>query len=67
MNFGAANCMGCRKQAELNSLRAAVKRFEDGREIKNRSEELERNRRILEKSCRDNKVLTDELNSLRAE
>lgn len=67
MNFGKTNCMVCRKQAELNSLRAAVKRFEDGREIKNRSEEMERTRRMLEKSRSDNKTLIDEVNSLRAE
>ena len=34
------NCMGCRKQSELNSLRAAVKRFEDGREYSKLSDEI---------------------------
>lgn len=29
------NCMSCRKQAELQSLRAAVKRFESGRGMQN--------------------------------
>ena len=36
------NCMGCRKQAELNSLRAAKKRFESGREVSQLKAELEK-------------------------
>ena len=60
-------CMSCRKQAELNSLRAAVKRFEDGREMKKISGELEKTGRKLEKAASENAALKEEIHTLRME
>ena len=44
--FRYRDCFGCTKQAELNSLRAAAKRFEDGTEAKRI---IGDNRDVLEK------------------
>ena len=55
-----SNCMGCRKQAELNSLRAAKKRFESGKEVSLLKVDLE-------KEKRKNAVLTDQVNKYKAE
>jgi len=43
-------CLQCPKQSELISLRASVKRFEDGRQYKKLSDELDKVQRKLEKS-----------------
>ena len=40
--------MGCRKQSELMSLRAAVKRFESGKEVKNLNDDLQKKIRKIE-------------------
>ena len=55
-----SKCMSCRKQAELNSLRAAKKRFESGKEISQLKEKLE-------KEQRKNVALNDQLNKLKTE
>lgn len=49
------NCMNCQKQYELNSLRAAKKRFESGKEVSQLKAELE-------KEKRKTAALTDQVN-----
>ena len=61
------SCMNCRKQAELNSLRSAVKRFEDGREFQFLSEERDKAVRKFDKSERQRLQLTEENQKLRTE
>lgn len=57
--------MGCRKQGELISLRAAVKRFESGKEIQNLQSALDSSLRKIEKLQKQNDCLTAEINQLR--
>ena len=63
-----SRCMGCQKQSELNSLRAAKKRFESGKEVIQLKEELEKEKRknakltdALNERQEDNKELRSEL------
>lgn len=60
-------CMGCHKHSELLSLRAQVKRFEDGREIKNLNDELQKKNRKTEDLQKENDRLKGETNLLRQE
>jgi predicted nucleic acid-binding Zn-ribbon protein len=53
--------MGCHKQSELNSLRAQVKRLEDGREVRNLNDELQRKNRRIESLLKDNERLKGEI------
>ena len=50
-----SKCMNCQKQYELNSLRAAKKRFESGKEVSQLNAELE-------KEKRKTAALTDQVN-----
>ncbi len=61
------DCFGCTKQAELNSLRAAAKRFEDGTEAKRIIAERDKAARRLEK-CEEQRLgLAEENRKLKAE
>ena len=60
-------CMGCRKQSELMSLRAAVKRFESGKEVKNLNDDLQKKIRKIESLQKDNDRLSEEAHRLRQE
>lgn len=67
------SCFGCRKHSELNSLRAAVKRFEDGTEIKKLSDSLGKAEQKLQKMLetieslrKDNAALRSDNRSLKA-
>ena len=59
------HCMGCRKQAELTSLRAAVKRFEDGREVSNLKTDLKKANRKVNSLKPENDRLKAENHQLR--
>ena len=61
------DCFGCTKQAELNSLRAAAKRFEDGTEAKRIIAERDRAVRRLEKCEEQRLSLAEENRKLKAE
>ena len=56
--------MGCRKQAELTSLRAAVKRFENGSEMKRVIQERDKASRRYEKIEEQHLKLKEEVHSL---
>lgn len=60
-------CLQCPKQSELISLRASVKRFEDGRQYKKLSDELDKAQRKLEKSEKERHELITENHILRTE
>lgn len=60
-------CFGCNKQGELNSLRAAVKRFEDGREFRRISGERDKAFRKYEKLEKQHVRLNKEVHELRME
>lgn len=49
-----SDCFGCRKQAELQSLRAEVKRFESGREMQNIINE--RDKAVRKTECLEKKI-----------
>ena len=61
------DCFGCTKQAELNSLRAAAKRFEDGTEAKRIIAERDKAARRLEKCEEQRLSLAEENRKLKAE
>ena len=58
------HCLGCRKQIELMSLRAKVKRLEDGRELKNLTALNEKLQRKLDKQQADNMALREKRDQL---
>ncbi|MBR3355457.1 MAG: hypothetical protein IKQ27_12780 [Lachnospiraceae bacterium] len=60
-------CLQCPKQSELLSLRASVKRFENGRQYKKLSDELDKAQRKLEKSEKERHELITENHILRTE
>ena len=61
------DCFGCTKQAELTSLRAAAKRFEDGTEAKRIIAERDKAARRLEKCEEQRLSLAEENRKLKAE
>ena len=61
------DCFGCTKQGELNSLRAAVKRFEDGREFKKLADEPDRSIRKYDECEKGRLKLSEENRMLRSE
>lgn len=59
--------MGCHKQAELMSLRAAVKRFENGKEVKNLNDDLQKKNRKIESLQNENERRKETVHQLRNE
>lgn len=61
------SCLGCHKQSELNSLRAAVKRFEDGRQYQTLLDERDKARQRYARCEEQRRQLSEENRKLKTE